>query len=138
MYNMLLVDDETIILEGLSQNINWQDLDIQEVFTADNSLNAQECLSSHRIDLVITDIQMPGENGLALGETILQKYPYTKVIILSGYQNFSYAQQAVQIKAFRYLLKPVRYEDLEKVVREALHELQHELQGKRLLKTPRS
>lgn len=133
MYNMLLVDDETIILEGLSQNINWQDLDIQEVFTADNSLNAQECLCSHRIDLVITDIQMPGENGLALGETILQKCPYTKVIILSGYQNFSYAQQAVQIKAFRYLLKPVRYEDLEKVVREALHELQHELQGKKAL-----
>ncbi len=133
MYNLLLVDDETIILEGLSQNIEWAKLDIQDVFTADNSPKALECLRSHRIDLVITDIQMPGEDGLALGETIMRNYPYTKVVILSGYQNFSYAQRAVEIKAFRYLLKPVRYEDLEKTAGEALLELNQELQGKAAL-----
>lgn len=137
MYNLLLVDDEATILEGLSHNIDWTRLDIQEVFTAKNTPCAMEILHGHRIDLVITDIQMPGEDGLTLGEAILHNHPYTKVIILSGYQSFTYAQRSINIKAFRYLLKPIRYEELEGVVTEALRELQLELQKKAALERAR-
>ena len=135
MFNLLLVDDEPNILEGLSNNIDWSQLDIHEVFTAGCVQQAKEILYRHRVDLVITDIEMPGQDGLTLGEMILHDYPYTKVIVLTGYQNFSYAQRSVDIRVFRYLLKPVRYEELQQVAGAALTELQKELKNKAELET---
>lgn len=133
MYNLLLVDDEPCILDGLCYNIDWDGLDIQEVFRAKNTDEALEILQNHRVDLVITDIQMPGRDGLSMGEIILRQWPYTKIIILSGYQNFEYAQRAIHVRAFRYLVKPVRYEILRQAAREALEELQSDLQKKSIL-----
>ncbi len=127
-FHLLLVDDEPHILNGLSYNIDWKELNISEVYTAGSTDAALVILENHRVDVVITDIQMPGDDGLILGSEVLRQYPYTKVIILSGYSDFSYAQRSVDIKAFRYLLKPIQYEELKQTVDEALLELKTELQ----------
>lgn len=128
LFHLLLVDDEPHILDGLRYNIDWKELDISEVYTADSTDTALMILENHRVDVIITDIQMPGDDGLILGSTVLRQYPYTKVIILSGYSDFSYAQRSVDIKAFRYLLKPIQYEEIKQSVEEALFELRTELQ----------
>lgn len=133
MFNLLLVDDERYILDGLRNNIDWALLDIQEVYCVEDADEALQILESHRIDVVITDIRMPGQDGLSLGSGIQQKWPYTKVIILSGYRDFEYAQKAVSINAFSYLVKPVRYDDLEAQVRQALEELQEDLRSRSIL-----
>ena len=133
MYNLLLVDDEPYILEGLRYNINWENLDIQEVYQAENGEDALKILSAHKIDLVITDIRMLGMDGLSMSEQITQQWPYTKIIILSGYRTFEYAQRAISTHIFRYLVKPVRYEELEQAAGEALAELQADLQKKSVL-----
>lgn len=123
MYNLLIVDDESYILSGLTYNISWEDLDIQEVFKAADARTALMIFQQHRIDLLITDIKMPGESGLALSETILRQWPYTKIIFLTGYRNFEYVQRAVNIRPFAYLLKPISYDELKETARKALEEL---------------
>lgn len=133
MFSLLLVDDEPYILEGLRNNIEWELLDIQEVYCAEDASEAMRLLGMHRIDVVITDVRMPGQDGLSLGAGVQQKWPYTKVIILSGYRDFAYAQKAVSIKAFAYLVKPVRYDDLEKEVRHALEALRRDLRNRSIL-----
>lgn len=137
MFHLLLVDDEPHILDGLCYNIDWKELNISEVYTAGSTAAALEVLQNHRVDVVITDIQMPGDDGLILGSQVLRQYPYTKVIILSGYQDFSYAQRSVDIKAFRYLLKPLPYEELKQTVGDALEELRSELQKEAVLQAAR-
>ena len=100
-FHLLLVDDEPHILNGLSYNIDWKELNISEVYTAGSTDAALVILENHRVDVVITDIQMPGDDGLILGSEVLRQYPYTKVIILSGYSDFSYAQRSEHIIALR-------------------------------------
>jgi len=133
MYHLLLVDDEPFILDGLCYNIDWEELDIQEVFRAENAADALEILKKHRIDLLITDVHMPAEDGISMSEKALLRWPYTKIIVLTGYRDFEYAQRAVQIHVFRYLLKPIRYEDLVEVAGEALSELQSDLQKQEIV-----
>lgn len=138
LFHLLIVDDEPFILDGLRYNIDWNRQCIDQVYTAGDTAEALDILQNHRIDVVITDIQMPGDDGLILGSRILSQYPYTKVIILSGYQNFSYARRSVDIKAFRYLLKPIQYEELEETVAEALEELKADLQKRMSLQTAKA
>lgn len=128
MYNLLLVDDEKSILDGLYYNIDWNELEIRDVFRAADVPSALEILGSHHIDIVITDIRMPGTDGLTLCDRILKLNSYTKIIILSGYKDFDYAQRAINIKVFRYVLKPLEYEALKLIVGEALTEIKQDLQ----------
>lgn len=128
MYNLLLVDDEKSILDGLYYNIDWNELDIKDVFRAADVSSALKILESRHIDIVITDIRMPGTDGLTLCDTILKLNVYTKIIILSGYKDFDYAQRAIDKKVFRYVLKPLEYEVLEKIVSDALLEIKQDLQ----------
>lgn len=128
MYNLLLVDDEKSILDGLYYNIDWNELEIRDVFRASDFTSAMKILEAHHIDIVITDICMPGTDGLTLCDTILKLNAYTKIIILSGYKDFEYAQRAINIKVFRYVLKPLEYEALKIIVGEALVEIKLDLE----------
>lgn len=135
MYNLLLVDDEPGILDGLTYNVDWNSVEIENVYRAENARDSLAVLEEHRIDLVITDIKMPGRDGLSMSEQILSRWPYTKIIFLSGYKDFEYVQKAIDVKAFRYVLKPVRYEELEELARMAIAELKQELQKQYFLET---
>lgn len=128
MHNLLLVDDEKSILDGLYYNIDWNDLEIEDVFRVSDAPSALKILESRHIDIVITDIHMPGIDGLTLCDKILKLNAYTKIIILSGYKDFDYARRAIDKKVFRYVLKPLEYEELKIIVGEALLEIKQDLQ----------
>ncbi|WP_435923167.1 response regulator transcription factor [Paenibacillus sp. DYY-L-2] len=119
-YRVLIVDDQYFALLGLQQGINWNELGVADVCLAENAELAIACLKQHPVDLLICDIEMPGTNGLDLLAWVKQYSPGTLTIMLTCHADFEYAQRALQHGAFHYLLKPVDYEELKKVVCEAI------------------
>ncbi len=109
MYSVLLVDDEEMVTQGLSRFVPWADIGYEVAGTATSVARALTFLENHPVDLVITDIQMPIQNGIDLLRILKEQYPKIKTIILSGYSEFSYAQQALRLGALDYLTKPVNF-----------------------------
>ena len=97
MYSLLLVDDETLILDGLYNNIAWEDSGFTDVYNADDAQKALEILDRRRVDVVVTDISMPGLSGLELCERIRARWPLCRVVMLTGYRDFEYACRAVEL-----------------------------------------
>lgn len=106
MYKLLLVDDEVDVREGLLHLIDWRSIGCEVVDTAENGREAMELVEKYLPDIVVTDIQMPFMNGLQLSEWIRSVYPDTKIVILTGFEEFEYAQRAVSLGIDDYLLKP--------------------------------
>lgn len=127
MYQVLLVDDEEMVTQGLSRFVPWQELGFQVAGTATSVDRALEFLARQPVDLVITDVIMPVKTGLDLIACLNQQYPAIKTVILSGYSDFSYAQQAVRLGAMDYLTKPINFSAIRQLlsrVREKLDEQQ--------------
>ena len=103
---LMIADDERIIREKISSLINWKAYDIQLVGLCKNGLEAYDTILDESPDIVLTDIRMPGMNGLELIQKISETDLDTKFIILSGYSEFEYAKQAMKYGVKHYLLKP--------------------------------
>ncbi|BFH61960.1 response regulator [Paenibacillus azoreducens] len=116
MYKLLLVEDEEDVREGLVEEIDWESLGFQVVDTAENGMEATELFEKHIPDVVVTDIQMPFMDGLQLAGWIREHYRATKIIILTGYDEFEYAQKAIKLQIDEFLLKPFSSQDLVEVV----------------------
>lgn len=116
----ILADDEGIILKGLKKLINWEGLGIRIVGEAGDGEEALALIREKKPQLVVSDIAMPGLSGLEMLREIGRQGLDTKVIFVSGYQEFSYAKDAVRYGAVDYLLKPVEKEELEKAVYRAV------------------
>lgn len=122
MLKVLLVDDEHFIVQGLLVLIDWEAEGYEVAATASNGLEALEYLKTNTVDLVITDIAMPGMNGLELLETVRrEQISEAGFVILSGYSDFAYAQQALRGGCMDYLLKPVGREELLAILRRYNH-----------------
>lgn len=126
MYNLLVVDDELYAVKGITQGIDWSEMDISEVFEAFDADEAKRRFAVSPVDIVICDIEMPGSNGLELLEWIRDNYPTTETIFVTGHADFSYARSAIHFGSFGYLLKPVEYDELKSVVGRALQKLSHD------------
>lgn len=124
--NILLVDDETAMLEILEQVIGWERLGIKKVYTAKNAEKAKLLLQEKQVDITICDIEMPKESGLELIEWIQGLYPSVLNIILTGHADFNYARSAISLGVYRFLLKPVSFEEVEGTVRDAVRKLEGE------------
>lgn len=113
MIKVMLVDDEPYILQGLAVVIDWAAEGCEIVKMASDGQEALNYLTEHEVDLIITDIRMPKMNGLELLETVRTgEISSAYVIILSGYNDFKYAQTAIRYSAMNYILKPVQKEEL--------------------------
>ncbi|MDD9267188.1 response regulator [Paenibacillus sp. GCM10023248] len=112
MYRVFLVDDEPLIVEGLSNGVNWDDFGLELCGTADNGRQALDQLRLVPADILITDISMPVMNGLDLIRCARQIRPELKVIILSGYDEFNYLKEGMMLGIENYLLKPIHFEEL--------------------------
>ena len=123
MYNVLVVDDEELITEGMGMLIDWQQYGFRIAATAGDGQTALEIIKTQPIDLLITDIRMPEMDGLRLIEAIRESGIGTKIVILSGYGDFQYAKKAIQFGVTRYLLKPVEVDELIECVNELGREL---------------
>jgi YesN/AraC family two-component response regulator len=126
MYRALLVDDETLDLEGLRQSIPWNELGIEVAASVNSSFEALEILEKDAVDILVTDIRMPIMSGLELSEKAKVRKNTLKVVFISGYSDFQYAQKAVQISAGGYVLKPVDDEELIQVLKGVVSTLDKE------------
>ncbi|WP_426454678.1 response regulator transcription factor [Paenibacillus sp. S-38] len=126
MLQLLLVDDEAHWVDNMAETKPWHELGISTVHKAYSGAEALEKIDLHTIDIVITDLVMPGMTGIELIGRIQAERQGIKCIVLSGYAEFEYAQQAMKLQAFDYLLKPVRTEELMAAVRKAAEELREE------------
>ncbi|MDF2835816.1 MAG: two component transcriptional regulator, AraC family [Paenibacillus sp.] len=119
MYKVLIVDDERIILEGIAGLMEWEKYGTKLAGTARNGVEALAFIQEHEPDIVISDIRMPGMDGLKLAERTRELYPSIAFIMLSGFGEFDYARQAMQHGVKHYLLKPCN----ENTIGEALSEV---------------
>ena len=127
MLRVFLAEDETIIRETLRDTVPWARCGYTFVGEAGDGEMALPLIQQTRPDVLITDIRMPFMDGLALSKLVLQEFPQMKVIILSGYDDFEYAQTAIGLGVERYLLKPITKSTLMKV----LEEVREKIQGER-------
>ncbi|NLE15470.1 MAG: response regulator [Spirochaetales bacterium] len=111
-YTILLVDDETAVREGIRSRTPWERYGFCVVGEAGNGIEALELVEELHPDVVITDIRMPYLDGIELIQKIRLTHPTTTLVILSGYDEFTYAQQAMRYDVSEYVLKPVSVEDL--------------------------
>jgi len=111
MYKVVLADDEQLIRRGL-MNLDWEANDMEIVVVAKNGIEVQEVIDSQTFDLLITDIKMPGMNGLELARNLAETNHSAKTILLSGYGEFDYAQKAIAIGVYDYILKPSTPEEI--------------------------
>ncbi|WP_309119166.1 response regulator [Paenibacillus sp.] len=120
MYQVLIVDDEYHAVQGVQSGVNWDRFQVTSIHTAYNVRQAKEIWGKFPIDLMICDIEMPEESGIELLRWVREHYPSKESIFLTCHSDFEYAKQAVQLGSLDYLLKPVRYSELEAVVQKAL------------------
>jgi two-component system response regulator YesN len=120
MYKLLVVDDETYAVKGITKTIDWTSIQVTEILAAYSAYEAIELLKLYSIDVMIADIEMPGMDGLALHEWASVHSPGTITIFLTGHASFAYAQKAMQQGAFNYLLKPVDHDELKNIAQEAI------------------
>ncbi|PWV89374.1 two-component system response regulator YesN [Paenibacillus cellulosilyticus] len=118
-YNLLIVDDEDIAIKGIVHGIEWSDMPIANIYTACDAEEAQELFGQHTIHVLLSDIDMPNQTGIELLSWVNINSPATKTILLTGHADFKYAQQALQLDGFDYLLKPVDHEHLKKTIMQA-------------------
>ncbi len=120
---MLLADDEKIILEGISNSVDWASLNVELIGTASNGIEAYEKIMLLKPDIVLTDIQMPGLDGIGLIEKVQDTCPCIQFILLSGYSEFEYARKAMKYGIKNYLLKPCNEDQIAQAVSEAKNDL---------------
>ncbi|UHA72808.1 helix-turn-helix domain-containing protein [Paenibacillus sp. 481] len=112
MYKVLLADDEMLDLEGMKQFIPWQQLGLEIVAAVNNGFSACEVIEQQHIDILVTDVNMPNMSGLELARHALDKRSETRIIFVSGYQDFHYVKQALSLNACSYVLKPMDDQEL--------------------------
>ena len=117
--NILVVDDQKTVVSGIVEGLHWKKLGIDNVYTANSSCEAKCILGCHTIDLLLCDIEMPGENGLALFRYIRECEMVTECIFLTSHADFSYAKEAIALGSFDYILQPAPYEDIETAIAKA-------------------
>lgn len=126
MLQLLLVDDEMSVVDTIAQTIHWEELGIGAVHKAYSALEAMNLLNIHQIDIVITDIGMPGIDGLELSRNIVLHWKNTKCLLLTAHADFDYAQIAIQNNIYDYILKPISDEALIERVRAVVETIRAE------------
>lgn len=118
MIKLLIAEDELLSLEDL-ENLSWDSVGIDAVFTAENGAVAYELALIEKPEIILTDIQMPKMGGLELSEKLSSILPETKFIFLTAHDNFDYAKAAVENQVLSYILKPFDEEELLATVKKA-------------------
>ncbi|GFN33041.1 helix-turn-helix domain-containing protein [Paenibacillus xylaniclasticus] len=126
MYRLLIVDDEEMITDGLYETFAGQNLDL-DLCKAYSGKEALGWLQRTRVDIVLSDIRMPGIDGMQLLEIISQQWPHCRVIFLTGYSDFDSVYQAIQTPGVQYLLKSEGYPKVIQAVKAAIAELEEGL-----------
>ena len=125
-YDVVVAEDELLIQENLIKKINALSLPFTIKGTFEDGESALDFIRNHHVDLLITDIKMPVMSGLELSRILRASFPSIKVLIISGYNEFTLAQQAIEYQVKGFLLKPIKQENLEQALTKLLIELDGE------------
>lgn len=126
MLKVFLVEDEFVVRECIKNNVDWMENGFEFCGDASDGELAYPLIQAEKPDIIITDIRMPFMDGLELSRLIRKELPKSKIIILSGHEEFSYAQEALRIGVNEYLLKPVNGAELLRVVKSVSEQIEHE------------
>lgn len=116
MLGVLIVDDEEKVCTLIQYLVDWEKMGLQVIGVANNGIEAMGLIEEKKPDIVITDIQMPGYNGLEIIQQVREKFPEIYFIIISGYRQFDYAHQAIKFGVEDYLLKPIKQDELNSIL----------------------
>ncbi|WP_438445454.1 response regulator transcription factor [Gorillibacterium sp. sgz5001074] len=126
MIRLMIVDDEKKTREGLEKHLPWRRLGIDEVRLAKSGTEALELARSHPPDILLCDVRMPRMDGIELATVIRHQLPSCKLIFLSGFADKEYLKSAIQLRALRYIEKPVDMEEVCSAITEAVTLLHRE------------
>lgn len=124
MYSLLIAEDLAIIRNTLINSIDWVSLNVKISGAAANGKEALELFEKEIPQILLTDIRMPVMDGLRLIIEVKEKYPSVKCIILTGYSDFNYAQNAIKLGVLDYVLKPVNIDELKAAVKKAINDIE--------------
>lgn len=133
MIKVFLVEDESIIRQGIRNHIDWEVYGFELVGEAEDGEYAYPMILKSKPDILLTDVKMPFMDGLELSRLVKKALPKTKIIILSGYDEFDYAKEAIKIGISEYLLKPVTSTALVDALKKAAETIREEQEHTRLL-----
>lgn len=125
-YSLYLAEDEEWIRRGINKMIPWEELKLTSAGETDDGREALEEIRRIRPDILVTDIRMPSLNGLEMAEKAVKDLPGLKVIVISGFKEFEYARQALNLGAVRYILKPIDKAELHQVLQQAIESIERE------------
>lgn len=128
--NLLFVDDEIYIVRAMQKNVPWGDLGIDQVFTAFNAEKAKKIIQDNPIDIIVTDIEMPRESGLALMKWVRGSGYDCKAICMTCHAEFQYAQEALKMGMMDYVVKPVDFVKFGELIARAVSQIREEQKKK--------
>lgn len=118
--NLLIVDDQTSVVNGIAQGISWTLIGVTQVYTAFNAFEAKMVLKDKNIDIMLCDIEMPLENGIELLQWVRQENIDLECIFLTAHAEFEYAKAAIKAGGYDYIVQPATYEEIQKVIASAV------------------
>ncbi len=117
---ILIIEDETVIRNGLLKHISWESLGVDEIKVAENAEKAYIVCQDYIPDIVLSDIFMPGENGIELCKRLRKLFPEVEIIFVTGYADKEYLKAAIDLHAVRYVEKPISRENISEAIGEAV------------------
>lgn len=131
MYKLILVDDEEEVRKGVLKKIEWNKYGFEIVGEAENGREALDIAEKVIPDVVVTDIKMPFMDGIRLAEELKERFPTTKTIILTGFDEFEYAHKAIKLNVVEYVLKPISSKELIEVLVKTKEKLDNDIEQKK-------
>ena len=116
MYRVVIIDDESLIVEGLRKVVKWEDYNCEVVASAEDAVSGAEVIRRVRPHILFTDIRMPGDDGLTMLAGLRSEFPDMQVTVLTGYRDFSYAQESIRLGVTRFLLKPSKMDEIHEAL----------------------
>ena len=126
MYRLIIADDEENIRNGMAHSLPWREWGYEVAALCASGQEVLDQMASCKPDVVLSDIRMPGMDGLELMQRLSRDYPQVKIVILSGYSDFKYLNMSIRSHVAEYLLKPTDIDDFEETFRRLKASMDHE------------
>jgi len=124
--NVLIVDDDIIVIEAMKQSIDWGLLGVKNVFIATQISKAKNICDNNKVHIILCDIEMPGGSGIELLYWIREKYPHMECAFLTCHADFLLAQEALKLRSFDYLVKPIPFDQIAELVKRMITKIEEQ------------
>lgn len=131
---LLIVDDEIIAIKGMLAGVEWGKYGVKQVFVAYSTEQAKEIFEEVEIDILICDIEMPGQSGIELLQWVRDNRPNVINSFLTCHANFQYARESIRLEVYDYLLKPALYEDIGNLVKRMVEKREEQIEREQMKK----